>query len=49
MSKPKMKPMGKALKGKFKQTEGNTPRGAMPASRKAGMKAREKKLEKVAM
>jgi hypothetical protein len=45
----KMKP--KALKGAQKQTEGFTPRGAMPAGKKAGKasRAREKRLEKVAV
>ena len=44
--KMKMKP--KALKGAQKQTEGFTPRQAMPASKRAG-KTREKRLEKVAV
>jgi hypothetical protein len=48
MSK-RMQKMPKQMKGKFKQTEGSTPRGAMPASKKAGKSARDKRLAKVAM
>lgn len=50
MSKGKMQKAPKFLKGKQKQTEGFTPRNAMPAGKKAGSaKAREKRLSKVAM
>lgn len=50
-----MKAKPKFLKGKMKQAEGSTPRGAMPAAKKSGKfgprmaKIREKRLEKEAM
>lgn len=41
----KMKAKPKALKGALKQTEGYTPKQAMPEGKRAG-KARMKRLEK---
>jgi len=45
-----MKSKPKGLKGIFKQTEGSTPKSAMPAAKRAGSsKAREKRLMKEKM
>ena len=52
MKKAMKKHMGKkeTFKGKLKQTEGYTPKSALPSKMKAGgAKAREKRLEKFEM